>query len=122
VLWDSRGSGGVIDFYFACDDVLLYDVAITANDWCTTPEPALDPLRTRALLAGYEELRPLTELERELWPVMLRRAALRTWLGRIGYNVFPQDSHMTVPKDHEFSRRLLEHHVAHARAIEGTTA
>jgi homoserine kinase type II len=122
VLWDSRGSGGVIDFYFACDDALLYDLAIAANDWCTTPEPALDPARARSLLAGYEELRPLTDLERELWPVMLRRAALRTWLGRIGYNHFPKDSHMTIPKDHEFSRRLLEHHIAHARAIEGTPA
>jgi hypothetical protein len=49
---------------------------------------------------------------------MLRRAALRTWLGRIGYNHFPKDSHMTIPKDHEFSRRLLEHHIGHARASE----
>jgi homoserine kinase type II len=119
VLWDSRGSGGVIDFYFACDDALLYDLAIAANDWCVTLEAGLDAVRAHALVAGYEELRPLTELERELWPVMLRRAALRTWLGRLGYNHFPRDSHMTIPKDHEFSRRLLEHHIAHARGLEG---
>jgi len=122
VLWDSRGSGGVIDFYFACDDALLYDLAITANDWCITAEASLDAARANALVAGYEELRPLTDLERELWPVMLRRAALRTWLGRIGYNHFPQDAHMTIPKDHDFSRRLLEHHIEHARAIEGSLA
>jgi homoserine kinase type II len=122
VLWDSRNRGGVIDFYFACDDVLLYDLAIAANDWCTTPGAALDPARSRALIAGYEQLRPLTDLERSLWPVMLRRAALRTWLGRIGYNHFPQDSHMTIPKDHEYSRCLLEHHIAHARELEGTLA
>ena len=122
VLWDSRGSGGVIDFYFACDDALLYDLAITANDWCTTASPTLDPARARALVAGYEELRPLTDFERELWPVMLRRAALRTWLGRIGYNHFPRDSHMTIPKDHEYSRRLLEHHIAHARELEDSLA
>jgi homoserine kinase type II len=52
-----------------------------------------------------------------MWPVMLRRAALRTWLGRLGYNHFPRDSHMTIPKDHEFSRRLLERHIAHPLAL-----
>ncbi len=117
VLWDDEGAGGVIDFYFACDDVLLYDVAITANDWCVHPDATLDAERTAALLEGYGRERPLEDLERSLWPVMLRRAALRTWLGRLGYNHFPRESHMTIPKDHAFSRRLLEHHIAHARPL-----
>jgi homoserine kinase type II len=116
VLWDEEGHGGVIDFYFACDDVLLYDVAIAVNDWCVNKDATLDPARTHAFIKGYESLRPLEELERELWPVMLRRAALRTWLGRLGYNHFPRDSHITVPKDHEFSRRLLERHIATAHS------
>jgi len=50
--------------------------------------------------------------------VMLRRAALRTWLGRLGYTHFPQASEVTIPKDHEGSRRLLEHHIAHAARLE----
>jgi homoserine kinase type II len=116
VLWDEEGHGGVIDFYFACDDVLLYDVAIAVNDWCVNKDATLDPARTHAFIKGYESLRPLEELERELWPAMLRRAALRTWLGRLGYNHFPRDSHITVPKDHEFSRRLLERHIATAHS------
>ncbi|HEX3096179.1 MAG TPA: homoserine kinase [Usitatibacter sp.] len=117
VLWDDAGEGGVIDFYFACDDVLVYDLAIAVNDWCTTPEGALDADRTAALVEGYERARPLEDTERRQWPAMLRRAALRTWLGRLGYNHFPRESHMTIPKDHAFSRRLLEHHVAHARPL-----
>jgi homoserine kinase type II len=117
ILWDEDGEGGVIDFYFACDDALLYDVAITVNDWCTDAFATLDPDRADALLAGYHARRPLTDLECELWPVMLRRAALRTWLGRLEYNHFPLASEMTIPKDHDFSRRLLEHHVAHARTL-----
>ncbi len=120
VLWDDEGTGGVIDFYFACDDALVYDVAIAVNDWCVNPDATLDPARAHAFVEGYESLRPLEEFEKSLWPVMLRRAALRTWLGRLGYNYFPRDSHMTIPKDHEFSRRLLEHHVAHARALAAT--
>jgi homoserine kinase type II len=70
-----------------------------------------------ALVEGYEERRPLEAMERSLWPVMLRRAALRTWLGRLQYNHFPLASEMTIPKDHAFSRRLLEHHVAMARPL-----
>jgi homoserine kinase type II len=119
VLWDGEGHPGVIDFYFACDDVLAYDVAIAANDWCVEADATIDRDRMEAFLDGYEERRPLEELERALWPVMLRRAALRTWLGRLGYNHFPLDSHMTIEKDHGFSRRLLEHHVAHARPLDG---
>ena len=116
VLWDDAGEAGVIDFYFACDDVLLYDVAIAVNDWCVNRDATLDRERASAFLAGYGELRPLEALELELWPAMLRRAALRTWLGRLGYNHFPRDSHLTIDKDHGFSRRLLEHHIAHAHA------
>jgi homoserine kinase type II len=122
ILWDEEGEGGVIDFYFACDDALAYDIAITVNDWCTRADATLDHERTHALLAGYSHLRPLTDFERALWPVMLRRAALRTWLGRLGYNHFPRASQMTIPKDHAFSRRLLEHHIAHARELEDTLA
>ena len=122
VLWDDEGEGGVIDFYFACDDALAYDVAIAVNDWCVNSDATLDPARAHAFIAGYETLRPLESFERGLWPVVLRRAALRTWLGRLGYSYFPRDSHMTIPKDHEFSRRLLEHHVAHARSLEDTLA
>ena len=118
VLWDDEGAPGVIDFYFACDDVLLYDVAIAVNDWCSNPDATLDAERVHAFLEGYRHERPLEDTELQLWPVMLRRAALRTWLGRLGYNHFPRDSQMTIPKDHAFSRRLLEHHVATARPLE----
>ena len=49
---------------------------------------------------------------------MLRRAALRTWLGRLGYNHFPRKAEVTIPKDHAFSRRQLLHHIEHARPME----
>ena len=120
VLWDDEGNGGVIDFYFACDDVLVYDIAIAVNDWCVNADGTLDHERAHAFARGYHERRPLEPLERELWPVMLRRAALRTWLGRLGYNHFPRESEMTIPKDHAFSRSLLQHHIAHARELEDT--
>src|SRR5687768_12623044 len=60
VLWDGDRAG-VIDFYFACDDVLLYDVAIAVNDWCVNRDATLDAARVHAFLAGYGHLRPLEE-------------------------------------------------------------
>ena len=119
VLWADAAHGGVIDFYFACDDALLYDVAIAVNDWCANPDGSLDPARTHAFLEGYRHERPFEEAEHALWPAMLRRASLRTWLGRLGYNHFPRDAQVTIPKDHAFSRRQLQHHIATARPMEG---
>ena len=116
VLWDDAGVPGVIDFYFACDDCLLYDIAIAANDFCVRDDASLDPQRSAMLIAGYEDVRELEPNERALWSAMLRRAALRTWLGRIGYVHFPQDGEMTHAKDHGFTERLLRHHIAHAGA------
>lgn len=119
ILWDdhdARHAPQMIDFYFACEEKWLYDVAITVNDWCVDfasyPEARLDPANTTALLQAYAQLRPFSPAESEAWPVMLRAAALRTWLGRLGYHHFPRDSELTHPKDHAFSERLLASHVA----------
>src|SRR4051812_60262 len=63
VLWDGARVGGIIDFYFACTDALLYDVAITVNDWCSDSALALDTQRAQALLAAYHRVRPFTAAE-----------------------------------------------------------
>jgi homoserine kinase type II len=121
ILWDDRGTHHVpqmIDFYFACREQLLFDVAVTVNDWCLDfsayPEAGLDEANTRALLAGYAGIRAFTPAEKAAWPQMLRAAVMRTWLGRLGYHHFPRDSELTHPKDHPYSERLLRHHIAAA--------
>ncbi len=85
-LFDNGRLSGVIDFYFAGVDCLLFDVAVCANDWCLADplrDRNLDPDLTRALLGAYAALRPFSALERDAWPVMLRAAALRFWLSRL---------------------------------------
>ncbi|MDR0279347.1 MAG: homoserine kinase [Paucimonas sp.] len=74
---------GVIDFYNACSGPMLYDLAISLNDWCSDEAGRIDEQLARAFLGAYAALRPFTAAEAELWPVMLRVACVRFWLSRL---------------------------------------
>lgn len=73
---------GLIDFYFACNDTLAYDIAICLNAWCFEPDYSFNVTKGRALLRAYENVRPLSAAEREAMPVLARGAALRFLLTR----------------------------------------
>jgi homoserine kinase type II len=107
-LFEKGRISGVIDFYFAGVDCLLFDVAVCANDWCLDASHGLEAARTRALLEAYEAVRPLAVLEREAWPVMLRAAALRFWLSRLYDFHLPRPGMLVHAHDPEHFRKILE--------------
>ena len=74
---------GLIDFYFACTDTLAYDVAICLNAWCFEPDLSFNATKARALLQGYERVRPLEAAERAAMPMLARGAALRFLMTRL---------------------------------------
>jgi homoserine kinase type II len=104
---------GVIDFYFACNDALLYDLAVTVNDWCSQPGGRIEPRRYAAITQAYVAERKPLAAERKAWPALLRAAALRFWLSRLYDLHFPRGGELTHTKNPDEYRDLLRFHHAH---------
>ncbi len=122
VLWDGEHIGGVIDFYFAGYDALLFDVAVTVNDWCTLPDGTLDAARCIALLDAYHAERPFSAAERAAWPAMLRAAALRFWLSRAADFHLPREGEMVLVKDPNEYRDILRLRIGGVPPLPGGQA
>jgi homoserine kinase type II len=108
VLFDGNHLAGVIDFYNACSGPMLYDLAITLNDWCSREDGSLDSKRAQALLGAYAGLRPFTAAEAELWPAMLRIACVRFWLSRLIAAQSFAGQQVLIHDPDEFQRRLAQ--------------
>jgi homoserine kinase type II len=101
---------GLIDFYFACNDTLAYDVAVCLNAWCFEKDASFNVTKARALLQAYEKVRPLTTPELKHLPTLARGAALRFLLTRT-YDWLNTDENVLVKtKDPtEYLRKLRFH-------------
>ena len=99
-----------IDFYFACDDFYAYDLAVALNAWCFEPDGTFNITAGRALLAGYEKRRPLSDAERAALPALAHGAAMRFFLTRLAdWGATPAGA-LVRPKDPlEYERKLAVH-------------
>jgi homoserine kinase type II len=101
---------GLIDFYFACNDLLAYDLAICLNAWCFEADNSFNVTKGRALIQAYEGARPLAAAEREALPVLARGAALRFLLTRLYDWLSVPAGALVTPKDPlEYLRKLRFH-------------
>ena len=101
---------GLIDFYFACNDMLAYDAAVCLNAWCFEGDGSLNVTKSRALLTGYRSVRPFEAAEVAALPLLARGSALRFLLTRLYDWLTVPDGALVTPKDPvEFYRKLRFH-------------
>jgi homoserine kinase type II len=105
---------GAIDFYFACNDALAYDVAVALNAWCFEPDGSFNVTSARAFVGGYESRRQLTEDERKALPALAHGAAMRFFLTRLqDWGATPEGALVKPKNPLEYERKLAVHRALH---------
>jgi len=111
---------GLIDFYFACNDLFAYDVSICLNAWCFEKDGSYNLTKGMALLDGYDAVRRLTPQERAALPLLARGSALRFFLTRLYDWLATPEGALVVKKDPmEYLRRLRFHRTIESAAEYG---
>ena len=101
---------GIIDFYFACNDMLAYDLAIMLNAWCFEHDGSFNITKARNLLAGYQSIRPLSDDEIAAIPILSRGAAMRFFLTRLyDWINTPADAQVRPHNPMDYWKRLNFH-------------
>ena len=109
VLFENPDAPALIDFYFAGVDTWLFDLAVTANDWCIDRATgAFLPEHLNQMLAAYHAVNPLSDNEQAAWPILLRAAALRFWISRLFDFYQTREAAMLTPKDPTHFERILQ--------------
>jgi homoserine kinase type II len=105
---------GLIDFYFACTDILAYDLAVLLNAWAF-PSDGAAPIADNwaAAIEGYAAVRPLPAAEQAALPLLCEGAALRFLLSRAQDWLDPAEGALVTPKDPLPFARRLDWHAAH---------
>ena len=107
VLFLGERVSGIIDFTFACNDMLAYDVAICLNAWCFESDYSFNVTKARAFLNAYGRERQLSDAEQNALPLLARGAALRFLLTRLVDFLNVPPGALVRPKDPiEYVRKL----------------
>ncbi|WP_417452819.1 homoserine kinase [Kiloniella sp.] len=101
---------GVIDFYFACNDILAYELAICLNAWCFEQDNSFNITKAQLMLRAYQEVRTLEDDELNALPLLARGASLRFLLTRLYDWVNHPEGAFVKPKDPiEYLNKLKFH-------------
>ena len=112
VLFLNNEVSGFIDFYYACTDYLILDVAIAVNDWCVNSDGSFDESRLNAFLDAYKKIRSFNDNEDRAWNDVLRLASLRFWVSRLNDFYHAEEGELTFIKDPNHFKKILKKRIS----------
>ena len=112
VLFLNNQVSGFIDFYYACTDYLILDVAIAVNDWCVNNDGSFDEARLNAFLDAYKKIRSFNDDEDQAWNDILRLASLRFWVSRLNDFYHIEEGELTFIKDPDHFKKILKQRIS----------
>ena len=112
VLFLNDQISGFIDFYYACTDYLILDVAIAVNDWCVNNDGSFDEARLNAFLDAYKKIRSFNDDEDQAWNDILRLASLRFWVSRLNDFYHIEEGELTFIKDPDHFKKILKQRIS----------
>lgn len=112
VLFLNDEVSGFIDFYYACTDYLILDVAIAVNDWCVNSDGSFDEKRLNAFLDAYKKIRSFNDNEDRAWNDVLRLASLRFWVSRLNDFYHAEEGELTFIKDPNHFKKILKKRIS----------
>lgn len=111
IFFQDNHISAMIDMYFACDDLFVYDLAIVINAWCFDAQHKFSQDKFSLLMEGYCSVRDLDKKEIGSMQIMLRGACMRFLLTRLEelLNYDPDTMTMTPHDPAEYVEKLCFH-------------
>ena len=104
---------GYIDFYFACNDFLMYEIAICINALCFDKKNnkfIFNKKKSISLIKGYSKIRKFSDKEKKSLNVLCKGAALRYLLTRTyDYINTPKSAVIKIKNPREYIQKLKLH-------------
>ena len=104
---------GVIDFYFAANDIFMYEIAICINALCFDYKNSkfeMNKQKIKKLIKGYESVKKISLKEKKSLNILCRGAAMRYLLTRLyDYSNTPKTALIKIKDPNEYYQKLITH-------------
>ena len=104
---------GIIDFYFAANDYLMYEIAICINALCFDKKNSkfkINKQKIKNLIKGYESIKKISLKEKKSLNILCKGAAIRYLLTRLyDYSNTPKTALIKIKDPNEYYQKLITH-------------